>query len=358
MTSRAGEPGRVYVAVDGGNSKTEVLVGDTTGAVLGYARGPGSNPQTAGGLDSAMRRIDALILEALGPALDPVREATTGAPDRGPLGSGSQPVLAQLCLAGADLPVEIAALDEAVAAAGWAEKSIVENDTMALLRAGTDALDAVAVVCGAGINCVARAADGRTVRFPSLGRISGDWGGGRELGDAALWHAARAEDGRGPSTALAHAVAAHFGHETVAEVSAAVHLRQIPRRRLEELAPVLFRVAATGDAVAGAVVSRQADEVVALAAAALRRLGLLAAPVAVVLGGGVLRARHPQLMDAITGRLADLAPRAEITVVTDPPVVGAALLALDTLGAHPAAHHALRAMCSRDLGDLVLDSDT
>jgi len=359
MTSRHGEPSRVYVAVDGGNSKTEVLVGDTTGALLGYARGPGSNHQTAGGLDPALRRIDALIREALRPTLA-VREVSNGAlaPVREVFGMTPPPALAQLCLAGADLPVEVATLDEAVAAAGWAEKSIVENDTMALLRAGTDALDAVAVVCGAGINCVARAADGRTVRFPSLGRISGDWGGGRELGDAALWHAARAEDGRGPSTALAHAVAAHFGHETVAEVSAAVHLRQIPPRRLEELSPVLFRVAATGDAVAGAVVSRQADEVVALAAAALRRLGLLAAPVAVVLGGGVLRARHPQLMDAITGRLADLAPRAEISVVTDPPVVGAALLALDTLGAHPAAHHALRAMCSRDLGDLVLDSDT
>ncbi|CAM5710547.1 hypothetical protein SVIOM74S_09220 [Streptomyces violarus] len=40
-------------------------------------------------------------------------------------------------------------------------------------------------------------------RFPALGRISGDWGGGWALAEEALWHAARAQDGRGGPTALA-----------------------------------------------------------------------------------------------------------------------------------------------------------
>ena len=368
MTAQPSEPGRAYVAVDGGNSKTEVLVGDTTGALLGYARGPGSNHQTAGGLTPAIGHIDTLIREALASrsereaatagraatASGSVREAATARrAATGPAGEAAgavpAPVLAQLCLAGADLPVEIAALDEAVAAAGWAEKSIVENDTIALLRAGTDALNAVAVVCGAGINCLGRAADGRTVRFPSLGRVSGDWGGGRELGEAALWHAVRAEDGRGPATALSEAVAGHFGCQAVAEVSAAVHLRQIRPRRLEELTPLLFRVAADGDVVAESVVARLTEEVLALITAATRRLNLADEPVAVVLGGGVLRSQ-PVVTDAIAERLADLAPRAEVAVVTDPPVVGAALLALDTLGADAAAHLALRANCSAMLG--------
>lgn len=317
----------VFVAVDGGNSKTEVLVGDTTGAVLGHARGLGTNHQTAGGMEPAMRRLDELIRVASASArLD-----------------GRRPALAQLCLAGADLPVEVATLDQVAAAAGWADKVAVENDTMALLRAGTDAPDAVAVVCGAGTNCVARASDGRTHRFASLGKVSGDWGGGNELGQLALWHAARAEDGRGPATALAEAVVEHFGHAGVAEVSAAVHLREIPHHRLGELTPLLFHAAAHGDPVARSVVVRQAEEVVALAAAALRRLDLLDVPAAVVLGGGVLRARDPLLHQVIGERLAEAAPRAEITVVTDSPVVGAALLALDALGADPTAQATLRA---------------
>ena len=75
---------------------------------------------------------------------------------------------------------------------------MLDNDLFALLEAGTDSPDAVAVVCGTGVNAVGRAADGRTVRFPALGSISGDWGGGGQLGMQALSHAARAVDGRGP----------------------------------------------------------------------------------------------------------------------------------------------------------------
>jgi len=316
----------VFLAIDGGNSKTEVLLADTAGNVLGYARGNGSNHQTAGGMTEAMSRLDELVREA----------GSQAGPDAG------RPALASVYLAGADLPVELAALTDAINAAGWAEKSIVDNDTFALLRAGTEAPDAVAVVCGAGTNCVARAADGRTVRFPSLGQITGDWGGGAHLGKLALWHAARAEDGRGPATGLVGAVTQHFGYFTVAEVSAAVHLGDIAYERIAELTPLLFGVAASGDPVARSLVIQQGEEIITMATAALRRLGLLTSPVTVVLGGGVLRARDPLLFSVITERLLTAAPHAEISLVTDPPVVGAALLGLDALGVDGPAHDNLR----------------
>ncbi|MFC7615719.1 N-acetylglucosamine kinase [Actinokineospora soli] len=259
--------------------------------------------------------------------------ATDGAPEAD---------IAAVYLAGADLPVELAMLTEAVAAAGWAPKSIVDNDTLALLRAGTDAPDAVAVVCGAGINCVGRAADGRTVRFPALGPITGDWGGGGDIGRLALWHAVRAEDGRGPATALSRAVAAHFGHATATELALAIHLDHDVGARLGGLAPVVFQVAAEGDDVACSIVRKQGEEVATFAAAALRRLDLTGSPADVVLGG-VLRSRDPLLFEAIHARLAELAPRARTRVVTAPPVVGAALLGVDALGPAQPAEARLRA---------------
>ncbi len=321
----------LLLAVDGGNSKTQVVVCDDTGAVLGHARGPGSNHQTAGGLDEAVRRLNALVAAA---------RADAG------LADADRIALAAVYLAGADLPVELAMLTGAVTAAGWADKSLVDNDTLALLRAGTEVGDAVAVVCGAGINCAGRAADGRMVRFPALGTITGDWGGGDELGPVALWHASRAEDGRGSATALTSAIADHFGFGSVAGVAAAAHLDPAFRARLGELAPVVFEVARAGDAVARAVVVRQGEEVALLAIAALRRLELVAVPATVVLGGGVLRGRDPLLHDTIRERLASAAPLAAITVVTGPPVVGAALLGLDALGATPGAEGRLRTWSS------------
>ena len=86
----------------------------------------------------------------------------------------------------------------------------LDNDTFALLRAGTDAANRIAVVCGAGINCVGVSAAGEMLRFPSVGVISGDWGGGATLGTEALFLAVRAEDGRGQ----AHC-AARGGHATL-----------------------------------------------------------------------------------------------------------------------------------------------
>jgi len=56
----------------------------------------------------------------------------------------------------------------------------------------------------------------------------------------------------------------------------------------------------------------------------------------------VLRGRDPLLHGVIQGSLASAAPLAEITVVTDPPVIGSALLGLASLGAAAGAEERLR----------------
>jgi N-acetylglucosamine kinase-like BadF-type ATPase len=200
----------------------------------------------------------------------------------------------------------------------------------------------VAVVCGAGVNCAGMLPDGRTARFPAIGKISGDWGGGGGLAEEALWYAARAEDGRGEATALMRALPAHFGLDSMYALIEALHLGRIPMDRRHELTPVLFATAAEGDPVARSLVDRMADEVVAMSTVALRRLDLLDDEVPVLLGGSVLAARHPQLNDRVARLLRDRAPRATPRVVTERPVLGAALLGLDAIGAPPDAHARVR----------------
>jgi N-acetylglucosamine kinase-like BadF-type ATPase len=317
----------LYLAIDGGNSKTDAIVGTADGKVLAYARGGGTCYQNIG-MPETITRLRALVAEV---------RASAGLP------ADHTFVRADVFLAGADLPSEVEMLTTAVTAERWARTLLLENDTLALLRAGTDAADAVAVVCGAGINCAGRTADGRTARFPSLGALSGDWGGGGHLAIKTLWHAVRGEDGRGPATDLTKAVASHFGLSTAEDVAAYLHLGLIDHSRLNELSPLLFEVAANGDKVARGVVTRQADEIVALATVAARRLDLLGSPFTVVLGGGVVRARHPALNGLVVDGIHHLAPQATITIVEAPPVLGAALSALDALATTATAHAALRA---------------
>ncbi|ARZ70074.1 ATPase [Streptomyces albireticuli] len=304
------------LAVDAGNSKTDVALVGPDGAVLGQARGGGFRPAVTGA-GAAVAGLAPLVAEAAARA-----------------GLAAPPVVehVQACLANADLPVEERALAAEIGARGWGRSVTVVNDTFALLRAGLPddgSVAGVAVVCGAGINCAGVAPDGRTARFPAIGRISGDWGGGGFLAEEALWWAARADDGRGEPSELARAVPAHFGLSGMPEVIEALHLGRVARSRCHELAPLLFAVAAGGDPVARAVVARQAEEVVTMAVVALGRLGLLATRVPVVLGGGVLAARHPLLHDRVVELLAERAPEAVPRVVTAPPVLGAGLLALD-----------------------------
>lgn len=328
-------PEAAVLAVDAGNSKTDVALIAADGRVLATGRAGGFQPPRVG-VEAALDVLGQAVAEAAGAA---------GLP--GPAAGAPYALRVSACLANADLPVEEVRLAQAIGARGWGTATEVRNDTFAILRAGLGE-DAggprgVAVVCGAGINCVGMLPDGRTARFPALGQISGDWGGGGGLAAEAMWWAARAEDGRGGPTELAAALPGHFGLDSVYALIEALHLGSVEPVRMHELVPVLFAVAAAGDPVAAALVERQAEEVVALASVALDRLGLLAGEAPVLLGGSVLAARHPQLNGRVEALLAERAPHARVSVVTAPPVLGAGLLGLDALGAGPEAYGKLRA---------------
>jgi len=325
--------GVALVAVDGGASKTDLALVAGDGALLSLTRGPKSSPQSLGiegSLDVLARLLERAASEA---------------------GLSDEPAdLAQLLMAGVDFPSEERELREAVEQRGWARRTIVDNDTFAVLRAGTDRGWGVAVVCGSGINCVGVARDGRHTRFPSLGPITGDWGGGPDVGLAAVSAAARSEDGRGPRTSLEQAVPAHFGLETPTELAEAIHSKQIPSGRVAELPPVVFAAAET-DAVAAAIVGRQADEIVALVRVALERLELVDDPVEVLLGGGLLQSGDGPLTAAIEAGLREVGPSILVKTASSPPIVGSVLLGLDALDAGGEA----RARAQRELADALDD---
>jgi N-acetylglucosamine kinase-like BadF-type ATPase len=306
------------IGFDAGNSKTELVVAALDGTPTAYVRGPGMNVHGLGP-EAGITALGRLV-------------------ERSRLGAPAE--LGVFFLCGVDIAADIEEVTDAVARTGWVERSIVDNDSFALLRAGSDASDAVAVVCGAGINCVGRAADGRVARYPSFGWETGDWGGAEMLGRDVLFHAARAEDGRGPASLLPELVRAHFGL-SIEELAEAIHYRRIREGRLGELAPAVVAAAAGGDEVALMLVDRLAREVALMAVRALADLELEEADV--VLGGGMLRDGSGLLFEAVVEQLAERAPRARPVAASQPPVVGAALVALEEAGAPAAAGQALRA---------------
>ena len=248
------------------------------------------------------------------------------------------------CLAGADLPVDDRRIARWLRSRRVTGDDIVRNDTFAVLRAGTDRTWGVGVVCGYGTNCSGVSPEGRITRFPSVGPISGDWGGGAEVGGAGLWYAIRAEDGRGEKTTLTRLVPEHFGLRRPKQVLEALYLgrideartrraraRRVPRRdrgrsdRSEHRGPAGRRGRGPGgDGDQAAPHDRSSTSTWCS-------------------GAGSSATRTTTSSTRIDEGVQAVAPAARTHVLTAPPVLGAALMGLDHLGAGPAAQRRLRA---------------
>jgi N-acetylglucosamine kinase-like BadF-type ATPase len=314
------------IAVDGGNSKTDVLIASTSGRVLARRRGPGvvsPLPDPAGWRDGLV----SLVAETRGQA---------------GIRPGNKAACAVYFLANVDVPAERRIALRELGGSGQAEITVVRNDTLAVLRAGASRDWGVAVVSGAGINAVGVHPSGRTAGFLALGDYTGDSGGGIGLGVTGLGAAIRARDGRGPATLLTASVPELFGLRRPEDVAVAVLKGSVAHDELRMLAPVVFAAANAGDDVAAGIVGALADEVATMATALIRRLRLTRTDVEVVLGGGTLQTGNGVLHERVTAGITAVAPRARVAVLDVPPVFGAVVEAWATIGAAGTALRRIR----------------
>jgi N-acetylglucosamine kinase-like BadF-type ATPase len=317
---------RLVLAVDGGNSKTDVALLNEEGALLSWVRGPGSA--------LGPRRTAAVV----------TRLAAFAARDAGLGPEALAGAHAICCLAGADLPVQVEALHTALTAERvWGSVEVC-NDAWALLRTGAPpGARAVGVVCGAGLKCVARA-DGRRFEFPGLGWQSGDLSGaGDLLAREAVRAAARDEDGRGPATALRQAVCERLAVTSVREIAERLLANDLTERQLSVLVPVVLSQAHAGDPVAFTLVDALAVEVATLARSARRQFAPASAAWTLVLGGGLFSDPDGRMLAALRAAAPGLDEEFRIAVPDTPPVAGAALLGLDQAAAGASENSVCRA---------------
>jgi N-acetylglucosamine kinase-like BadF-type ATPase len=321
--------GPAVLAVDVGNSKTDLAIVRSDGSVMAAVRGPSGSHQAVG-MERAMLNLREL--------------AATAASQAGLAPETPVARLGAFCMAGLDTPHDARRVRAALERTGLVAELLLRNDVFAILRAGAPSGWGVAVVAGAGMNAIGIGPTGRVARFGALGEISGDRIG---MGMAALAAAVRGRDGRGPRTSLERAVPASFGLARPVDVTLALYRHRISSARIRELAPVVFEAAGAGDAVAASIVDQLGDEIAAFAVAAIRRTSTARRPVDVVLAGGLVRTADARLLERVGARIHAVARHARIVVLDRPPVVGAALLGLDRLStdglAGPAVQATLRA---------------
>lgn len=283
----------IVVGVDGGGTKTRVLVADGQGQALADVEGPPSAVRPG----QAERSADA-IADTLRRALAECAMAHV------------VPRVLNVGVAGVGREGERQALWQALVSRELAEETLVHPDaTVALDDAFGDG-PGVMLIAGTGSVCFGRGPTGRMGRCGGWGPSIGDEGSGAWIGKRALSVVAAASDGREPETALVGAVL------TAAQVNDVDDLvawsAGATPAVLATLAPAVMSEAEAGDLRANAILSMAVEELVLHVRALARSLFMdERAAVPVALSGGLLQRGMP-MRKRLEQRLRSAAPGAQI----------------------------------------------
>jgi len=264
------DPMPLVVGVDGGGSRTRVVLADAAGNVL--ARTEGAATSLLPGHESvAADVIKLLIADVLGMA-----ERTE-----------TRPAVCVVGVAGAGQERAAQALWSALATRRVADDVSVQADATIAMDDAFGDNAGVLVIAGTGSVAFSRAPDGRLERCGGWGPNIGDEGSAAWLGRRALSVVTAAQDGREPETALAGAVLTALELESLEDLIP--WAADATPGALATLAPVVAQVAATGDLRANALISFCVEEL-ALHVRTLARRCFVdeRAAIPVALAGGLL----------------------------------------------------------------------
>lgn len=295
------------LGIDAGGTKTVCLLADSRGTLLGEGRGPGANLHEAGELE-----LEKVLYQVMETALG---------------NRAARPAAVCLGIAGVDREDDAETVRAIMRRISPGSRVLVVNDALIALVAGVGSAAGIVVVAGTGSIAYGRNTQGDAARAGGWGHLIGDEGSGPWIGRQALAAVVREVDGRGPRTQLTQDVLAHFGVPDAADLVRAVYNREVPRRHVAALGPIVQQAGSRGDAVAMQILERAAEELVLAAGSVASRLEMRGDAFPFILAGGLFGV-VPWLVVELERRLVEVAPRAEVRRLTGEPAVGAVSLAI------------------------------
>lgn len=295
------------LGIDAGASKTECLLADGKGVVLGKARGPGGNFQLYDEDEIEFVLAD-LTTRALGEYAGVVDTLCVG-------------------MAGAGRARDFRAMQRILRRLGRARENIVTHDALIALVAGAGEQYGVVLIVGTGATAYGVNRKGATARAGGWGPLLGDEGGGYWMGLRALQAIVRAHDGRAKPTLLKESVLARLG---IDDTESLVHriYRQFAREEVAALAPLVQKAADVGDEAAQAIIDDAIREFVRSVESVIGQLELAGEKFRLVLSGGMWKA-VPVLRQDFERVAKKIAPWVKVHLLDVEPARGAVQLALE-----------------------------
>jgi len=300
----------VVVGVDGGGTKTDVVVAGLDGTVLATAQAGGANPEGMGAV-----RMAEVIAQGIDEALGAMG------------GSRADVAAAAFGLAGVDWDSDVQVVDDALATMGLPGPRTVVNDSQVALRAGCTQAWGIVSSVGTGTVTAGVNRQGRWFRTMAVGwgEPSGSW----SMVADSLHAIAAHHHGTGPATLLTELYLEALDHPDVLAMFEA-----ITRGRSSvggHLAPLLDEAAASGDAVANEVLTRIAGQHAAMVVGVAERLDLADDDFELVTSGGVHSSGG--LFEVVFAeRVAESCAGVTFVPLRVSPAMGAVSMAIESLG--------------------------
>lgn len=294
------------LGIDGGGTKTEGVLTDTSGRVLCAKKYGASNPNDVG-LEASAKLISTLISDLLA--------------DGGHIPPAEVSVFAGIAGALSHRNTLAEAIEKDLPPLG---ALTVHSDVINLLAAHTPLGEGICLICGTGSVCFARF-DDTLIRVGGWGYLLDRAGSGYDIGRMALQIALEARDGRASAEACRPLIEALAGHLGRPPEDAIGEIYEKGKPFIAACAPVVFGLARKGDPVAEQILYDNALALAGCIAAALKQIPDIQR-VPVILGGSICVKEAPAWTDRIQGLLpAPAARRAVLQVCDAPPVLGALL---------------------------------
>lgn len=303
---------RYFLGFDVGSSKTHALMVDETGCCVGFGQAGSGNHQGVGyaGLASVLRDSCGAARQMAGVGLEQIAGAGLG-------------------VAGYDFPSDREPHLQVIAMLGLACPIEVFNDGMNGLLAGATRGIGVNVTAGSSNNCRGRNRAGLEGRIVGNGSRFGEYGGGREIVLKALQLVNYAWIKRIPPTTLTQVFLNVTGARDELELIEA--LSNDVSQLVPNIAVEVVKAAQHGDAAAGEVVGWAGEELGWLAVAVARQIDMHHDAVEIIQSGSVFDAGEI-ILQPMRERVLKHCPRAKLTRLVGPPVIGAVILALEQAG--------------------------
>jgi len=307
--------------IDGGATRTRAVLVTGDGTVAGFGTAGPSNYDNVGEETAA---------ENIRLALDEAR--------RGPASGTPLPRSIFLGLAGVVSHTDREIVRRMVARHHLAppEGVGVDHDIRIALAGGLEGHEGIVLIAGTGSSTYGRRSDGRSHRT-GWGYLLDDRGSGYALGLQSIVASVMESDGRGPATALSRVVRARLRFTDIDDILHIMYRGGAPVAEIASLAPDVIACATGGDGVAESILNEGAREIARMVWTVARRLEFSGTPFPLTMTGGLVE-QGGHYRDLVEGEIRVLAPDVRILPPALPPVMGAALLALESAGIPPTPH--------------------